>query len=110
MLPGVPHVAMQDVTRESYHDYQKMTKGWKLCVKRKDGTTLWERLTDLKESYPIKVAEFAISCNIHDKATFAWWYILAKCTQIISAVNRHYRKVRRSVPPGNMRSPLSSYA
>jgi hypothetical protein len=38
-----------------------MTKGWKLCVKWKDGTASWEWLTDLKESYPIKVAEFAIS-------------------------------------------------
>jgi hypothetical protein len=24
-----------------------MTKGWKLCVKWKDGTTSWERLADL---------------------------------------------------------------
>jgi hypothetical protein len=69
-----------------------MTKGWKLCVKRKDGTTSWEWLADLKESYPIKVAEFAISCNIHDKAAFAWWYVLTKCNQIMSAVNRHYQK------------------
>jgi hypothetical protein len=70
--------------------YRKMTKGWKLCVKWKDGTTSWERLADLKESYPIEVAEFAISRDIHDEAAFAWWvpYVLAKRNRIISAVNR----------------------
>jgi hypothetical protein len=74
--------------------YRKMTKGWKLCIKWKDGTTSWEGLTDLKESYPIEVAEFAVSRDIHDEAAFAWWvpYVLAKCNQIISAVNRCYQK------------------
>jgi hypothetical protein len=74
--------------------YRKMTKGWKLCVKWKDGTTSWERLADLTESYPIEVAEFAVSCNIHDEAAFAWWvpYVLAKRNQIISVVNRCYQK------------------
>ena len=32
---------------------RKTTKGWFLCVKWRDGTTLWERLTDLKESNPV---------------------------------------------------------
>jgi hypothetical protein len=41
--------------------YWMMTKGWKLCVKWKDSTTSWEQLANLKESYPIKVAEFAVS-------------------------------------------------
>jgi hypothetical protein len=48
----------------------------------------------LKESYPIKVAEFAISRDILDEAAFAWWvpYVLVKRNRIISAVNRHYQK------------------
>ncbi len=74
--------------------YQKITKGWKLCIKWKDGTTSWEQLADFKESYPIKVAEFAVSRDIHDKATLSWWvpYVLMKRNQIISIVNRHYQK------------------
>jgi hypothetical protein len=35
----------------------KTTKGWHLCVELKDGTTIWERLADLKESNPVEVAE-----------------------------------------------------
>jgi hypothetical protein len=30
-------------------------------VQRKDGSTSWETLADLKESYPIEVAVFAVS-------------------------------------------------
>jgi hypothetical protein len=70
-----------------------MTKGWKLCIKWKDGTTSWEWLANLKESYPIEVAEFTISCDIHDEATFAWWvpYLLTKRNWIKSTVNRCYQ-------------------
>jgi hypothetical protein len=35
---------------------RETTKGWNLCVELKDGTTSWERLTDLKESNPFEVA------------------------------------------------------
>jgi hypothetical protein len=35
---------------------RKTTKGWHLCVEWKDGTTSWERLSDLKESNPVEVA------------------------------------------------------
>jgi hypothetical protein len=48
----------------------------------------------LKESYPIEVAKFAVSHDIHDEATFAWWvpYVLVKCNPIISTMNRCYQK------------------
>mgnify|MGYP006147634765 CR=1 FL=1 len=51
---------------------RKTTKGWKLCVKWKDGTTTWANLADLKESYPVEVAEYAIAQCIHDEPAFLW--------------------------------------
>ena len=36
---------------------EKKTKGWYLCCNRKDGTSTWERLADLKETNPIEIAE-----------------------------------------------------
>ena len=36
---------------------RKTTKGWKLCVTWKYGTSTWERLAKLKELNPIEVAE-----------------------------------------------------
>jgi hypothetical protein len=35
---------------------RKTTKGWNLCVEWNDGTTIWERLADLKESNPVEVS------------------------------------------------------
>jgi hypothetical protein len=49
---------------------RRTTKGWKLCVLWKDGSTSWENLKDLKESFPIQVAEFAQSNNLQDLPVF----------------------------------------
>ena len=39
----------------------RTTAGWQLCIQWKDGSTLWEKLSDLKESHPIECAEYALS-------------------------------------------------
>ena len=72
----------------------KMTKGWKLAIKWKDGSTSWERLANMNEAYPIQVAEYAVATGIELMPAFAWWmpYILKKRDQIISAVNKRYVK------------------
>jgi hypothetical protein len=48
---------------------RKTTKGWHLYVEWKYGNTIWERLADLKESNPVKVAEYAVSKNLHASPT-----------------------------------------
>lgn len=53
--------------------HQQTTKGWQLCVWWKDGSTSREHLKDLKESYSIQTAEFAISQKLADKPAFKWW-------------------------------------
>jgi hypothetical protein len=49
------------------------TKGWKLLVEWKDGTTDWLPHKDLKESYPVQVAEYAVTNKIAEQPAFAWW-------------------------------------
>ena len=73
---------------------RKTTKGWKLCVQWKDGTTTWERLADLKESYPVEVAEYAVVNKISHEPAFSWWvpHMLKKRDRIIAAVNKRYHK------------------
>ena len=51
-------VADQDVVVRGRSSKLKTTKGWHLCVQWKDGTTTWERLSELKESHTIQVAEY----------------------------------------------------
>ena len=74
--------------------WRKTTAGWKLCVLWKDGSTSWERLADLKESYPIEVAEYAVAQGIDHEPAFGWWtpYVLKKRDRIIAAVNKRYHK------------------
>lgn len=64
------------VNGRQYH--RKSTAGWNLCISWKDGSTSWEKLSDLKESYPVEVAEFAKAQGIDHEPAFAWWvpYVL----------------------------------
>ncbi|KAI2491971.1 Reverse transcriptase (RNA-dependent DNA polymerase) [Fragilaria crotonensis] len=83
------------VQRGSNRHIRKTTKGWKLCVEWKDGTTSWERLADLKELNPVEVAEYAMAHGILDcEPAFAWWvpYTLRRRNRIIAAVNARYHK------------------
>jgi hypothetical protein len=45
--------------------------GCYLCVEWKDGTTSWERMTDLKEINPIEAAKYASTQNIPDEPAFS---------------------------------------
>ncbi|KAI2502052.1 Reverse transcriptase (RNA-dependent DNA polymerase) [Fragilaria crotonensis] len=73
---------------------RKSTRGWRLCVEWKDGTTSWERLADLKESNPVEVADYAISRGIDQEPAFAWWvpHTIHRRNRIIAAVNNRYHK------------------
>jgi hypothetical protein len=75
---------------------KKTTKGVKLCVLWKDESTSWERLADIKESYPIEVAEFAVSRGLDKTPAFAWWVsaVLKTRNRVIAGVSkrRHVKK------------------
>jgi hypothetical protein len=52
----------------------------------------WETLADLKESYPIEIAEFAVSRGLDNDPAFVWWVsgVLKKRNQIIAAVQKRF--------------------
>ena len=68
------------------------TKGWEICVQWKDGQTTWIALKDLKESYPVELAEYAINNKIQNEPAFAWWvpYVVKKKERIISRIKSRY--------------------
>jgi hypothetical protein len=53
----------------------KTTKGWSLCVKLADGSTMWVPLSTLKESNRIETAEYARAAGLEDEPAFAWWVL-----------------------------------
>jgi hypothetical protein len=57
----------------SNNKVRKTTKVSNLCVEWKYGTTIWERLVDLKESNPVEVADYAASKSLLNTADFVWW-------------------------------------
>ena len=71
---------------------RRMTKGWKLLVAWKGGTSSWVPLKDLKESHPIEMAEYALANKSLDKPAFNWWarHVLKKRDRIIRKVKSRY--------------------
>jgi hypothetical protein len=55
------------------HYLKHTTIGWQLHCQWKDCSTSWVNLADLKESYPIETAEYAIILGIDHEPAFNWW-------------------------------------
>jgi hypothetical protein len=73
---------------------RRTTKGYQLCTEWADGSTSWEALKDLKEMYPIQVADFAMARKIDDLPGFRWWVpqALKRRESIISAIKTRFKK------------------
>ena len=71
---------------------RETTKGWELLVRWKDGGTDWIALKDIKESYPVQVAEYTVSSRISEEPAFAWWSssVLKKRNRIIMKTKSKY--------------------
>ena len=67
-------------------------KGWHVLARWKGGMTEWVELKDMKDSYPVEMAEFAVASQVQDEPAFAWWvpYTMKKRNQIISKIKSKY--------------------
>jgi hypothetical protein len=74
---------------------RQTTQGWQLSVQWKDRTSDWIALKDLKASYPIEVAEYAVGNQLVEKPAFRWWVkdALRTRNRIISKVKSRYWKI-----------------
>lgn len=65
------------------------TKGWKLQCEFEDRSKEWIALSNLKESYPVQLAQYAVANNIDDEPAFKWWvpYTLRKRDVIPAEAN-----------------------
>ena len=68
------------------------TIGWELLAQWQDRSTNCVSLKDLKESYPVQTAEYAVAAKVAMEPAFAWWvpYTLKKRNRIISKVKSKY--------------------
>ena len=67
-------------------------KGWEICVSWKDGTTSWHSMSDIKNSFPLLLAKYAVANNLSQEPAFAWWvpYTMKKSKRLIKAVKSRY--------------------
>ena len=68
---------------------RETTIGWELLVQWKDGLTSWLPLKDLKNSFPIEMAEYAVANKISSEPAFAWW-----CSKTLKLRNRIIAKAK----------------
>jgi hypothetical protein len=68
------------------------TTGWDLRIKWKDGAETWTPLKDMKESYMVQTAEYAVQNQLHEEPAFAWWVpaVIKKRKTILSKVKSKY--------------------
>jgi hypothetical protein len=81
-----------EVTPTGQRRPRRTTRGWKLLVSWKDGSTSWVALKDLKESHPVQVSEYALVNKLLSEPAFAWWSmkVLKKRDRIIKKVKSRY--------------------
>eukprot|EP00978_Attheya_sp_CCMP212_P012594 scaffold31500_cov55-Attheya_sp.AAC.3 len=87
---------------------RRTTKGWKLLVKWKDGSSYWLPLADLKELDPVQAAEYAVANKLENEPAFAWWVkeTIKRLDRIISQVKTRYQKRLGIEVPKNVADAL----
>ena len=60
-------------TRSGQQRAKRTTKGWEIRVKWKGGSSDWIALKDLKDSYPVQLADYARANDRVDEPAFKWW-------------------------------------
>ena len=71
---------------------KRTTKGWKLLLEWVDGSMDWVRLAEVKEAYPLQLAEYAVANGIADEPVFKWWAYkaLKRKQRLINKVKSKY--------------------
>jgi len=68
------------------------TKGWQIYVIWKDGSSNYIPLREMKDSFPLETAKYAIDADIADEPAFAWWvpHVIKKQERFINKVKSKY--------------------
>jgi hypothetical protein len=64
------------------------TKGWECLIQWHDGSATWNKMKDVKDSYPVQLAEYAVENALEQEPVFRWWvaHVLKKRERIIKKV------------------------
>lgn len=84
----------ENIRNSQNHHPLLTTKGWHICISWKDGSTSWHTLADIKNSYPIQLAEYAVQNNLQNQPAFSWWIkpTLKRKQSFMHAIKARYAK------------------
>ena len=82
------------ITRAGNPISKKITRGWHILIEWRDGSMDWHRLVDIKEAYPVQLAEYAVANGMDHEPAFNWWVkkSLKRKDRIIGKVKSRYWK------------------
>ncbi len=93
-----PLTAGNSITNDNL--VSKCTEGWKICLQLKDGSSSRHLMIDLKNSFPVQLADYALCYMLQAEAGFSWQvkHTLKKRECIISSIwnsstNDHSRSI-----------------
>jgi hypothetical protein len=81
-------LTQEEITKCNRHT----TKDWKFLVLWKDGMTSYVPLREMKNSYPVETADYAVEHELIAEPAFAWWvpYERQKQSAIVSKLKTKY--------------------
>ena len=73
---------------------RRSTIGWFICIQCKYGSTSWEKLSDMKEFYPVETEQYAVPQGIDHEPAYNWWvgHMIHKIDNTILAVKERNDK------------------
>ena len=91
----IDHEVGDSAIRDTGENQVCTTKGWHLIVAWKDGTSTSVPLREMKNLYPLEMAEYAINNKLDKEPAFAWWvpHVMRKKARIISKVKRERKNI-----------------
>ena len=80
------------LTRAGNPISKRTTRGWHILIEWRDGSMDWHRLVDIKDSYPVQLAEYAVANKINHEPAFKWWVekTLKRKKRMINKVKSKY--------------------
>ena len=81
-----------ETTYSSTKHRRQTAQGVILRIKWRNRNTIWVALKDIKEAYPVQLAEYTVAYNISMDSAFAWWvpHTLKKRNRMIEKLKPKY--------------------
>jgi len=71
---------------------KRTTEGWKLLIESVDGSMDWIRLAEIKDAYPVQVAEYVLANGIAHEPAFNWWVhkVMKRKERLVKRIKSKY--------------------